>query len=264
MADGGIHDQLGGGFHRYATDADLARPALRADALRQRPARAGLPRTPGSSPATPRYREVADRHARLHAPRAPPRRRHVRRQPGRGHGGRRGRDVHLDGRRDPRGPRRRRAAVHGDIRRHRRRQLGGHERSSRGSSRPSGDRRTRTRGWRDARATPARAARRAAAAGPRRQGARRLERPRDRRASPTPAVPAGRRPLLESRPSAPPMPSWPACFGPTGGWVDRGRTAERPARASSRTTPTSPTACLRSTRRRSTSAGSRPPASSPT
>ena len=43
MADGGIRDQLGGGFHRYATDAALARAALRADALRQRPARAGLP-----------------------------------------------------------------------------------------------------------------------------------------------------------------------------------------------------------------------------
>ncbi len=42
MADGGIHDQLGGGFHRYSTDASLARAALRADAVRQRPARARL------------------------------------------------------------------------------------------------------------------------------------------------------------------------------------------------------------------------------
>ena len=40
MADGGLHDQLGGGFHRYSTDAAVARSALRADALRQRPARA--------------------------------------------------------------------------------------------------------------------------------------------------------------------------------------------------------------------------------
>ena len=40
MAAGGIHDQLGGGFHRYATDAAWLVPALRADALRQRPARA--------------------------------------------------------------------------------------------------------------------------------------------------------------------------------------------------------------------------------
>ena len=53
MADGGIHDQLGGGFHRYATDARVARPALRADALRQRPARPGLPpRLGGARAAT--------------------------------------------------------------------------------------------------------------------------------------------------------------------------------------------------------------------
>ena len=42
MADGGLRDQLGGGFHRYSTDAAVARPALRADALRQRPACPGL------------------------------------------------------------------------------------------------------------------------------------------------------------------------------------------------------------------------------
>jgi uncharacterized protein YyaL (SSP411 family) len=28
MADGGIRDQLGGGFHRYSTDAEVARAAL--------------------------------------------------------------------------------------------------------------------------------------------------------------------------------------------------------------------------------------------
>ena len=39
---GGIHDQVGGGFARYAVDA-LDRPALREDALRQRAARARLP-----------------------------------------------------------------------------------------------------------------------------------------------------------------------------------------------------------------------------
>ena len=59
MADGGIHDQLGGGFHRYATDAALARPALRADALRQRPARPGVPARLGGARATTRDREVA-------------------------------------------------------------------------------------------------------------------------------------------------------------------------------------------------------------
>src|SRR5204863_7502021 len=64
MADGGIHDQLGGGFHRYATDpiwlvphfeqmlydnAQLARTYLRAWA--QLPGR--------GRPAIERYREVA-------------------------------------------------------------------------------------------------------------------------------------------------------------------------------------------------------------
>ena len=37
MADGGIHDQLGGGFCRYSVDAQWIDPALREDALRQRP-----------------------------------------------------------------------------------------------------------------------------------------------------------------------------------------------------------------------------------
>ena len=36
MSAGGIYDHLGGGYARYSTDADLARAALREDALRQR------------------------------------------------------------------------------------------------------------------------------------------------------------------------------------------------------------------------------------
>ena len=40
MAEGGIYDQLGGGFCRYSVDATLDHPALREDALRQRPAAA--------------------------------------------------------------------------------------------------------------------------------------------------------------------------------------------------------------------------------
>ena len=43
MASGGMYDQVGGGFSRYSVDAVLARPPLREDALRQRPARARLP-----------------------------------------------------------------------------------------------------------------------------------------------------------------------------------------------------------------------------
>ena len=38
MADGGIHDQLGGGFCRYSVDARVDDSALREDALRQRAA----------------------------------------------------------------------------------------------------------------------------------------------------------------------------------------------------------------------------------
>ena len=43
MASGGIYDQIGGGFARYSVDAQLARPALREDALRQRAAGARVP-----------------------------------------------------------------------------------------------------------------------------------------------------------------------------------------------------------------------------
>ena len=43
MADGGMYDQVGGGFARYSVDARLARPPLREDALRQRAARPRVP-----------------------------------------------------------------------------------------------------------------------------------------------------------------------------------------------------------------------------
>ena len=59
MADGGIYDQLGGGFHRYAVDAHLARAALREDALRQRAAGARVPagvRGDGRRRASARWR----------------------------------------------------------------------------------------------------------------------------------------------------------------------------------------------------------------
>ncbi len=60
MAAGGIYDQLGGGFARYATDAALARAALREDALRQRPARARLRPRLAADRAMSRYRTVAE------------------------------------------------------------------------------------------------------------------------------------------------------------------------------------------------------------
>ncbi len=104
MADGGIHDQLGGGFHRYSTDAvwlvphfeqmlydnaQLARVYLHAWAL------TGDGALPGRG----------DRNARLHDPRADDRRRRLRREPGRRHRRGRGPDVRLVARRDPRGAR---------------------------------------------------------------------------------------------------------------------------------------------------------------
>ena len=53
MAAGGIYDHVGGGFHRYSTDAAWLVPALREDALRQRAARrrlpGGLPGRPGAT-----------------------------------------------------------------------------------------------------------------------------------------------------------------------------------------------------------------------
>ena len=106
MADGGVRDQLGGGFHRYSTDARVARAALRADALRQRPAGPGLrPRLePHRRPALPRRRRG---RPRLHAPRADDRGWRVRREPGRRHRRDRGPDLHLARRRDPGGAGRR-------------------------------------------------------------------------------------------------------------------------------------------------------------
>ena len=55
MADGGIRDQLGGGFHRRDRPAVAGAP-LRADAVRQRPARAGVPARLGGA----RHRALRD------------------------------------------------------------------------------------------------------------------------------------------------------------------------------------------------------------
>jgi len=43
MALGGLHDLVGGGFHRYSVDDQWLVPHFDEDALRQRPARLGLP-----------------------------------------------------------------------------------------------------------------------------------------------------------------------------------------------------------------------------
>ena len=95
MALGGMHDLVGGGFHRYAVDRRLARAALREDALRQRPARDGLPRGLGRDrrAALPR-RGRGD--ARLPAARDAASRGWVRVGAGRRHRRRRGLDLRLD------------------------------------------------------------------------------------------------------------------------------------------------------------------------
>ena len=271
MADGGIHDQLGGGFHRYATDpiwlvphfeqmlydnAQLARTYLRAWAMLRR---------------STRYRRWREAVLEYLLRELAPRRRDVRREPGRGHRGRRGRDVHLDRRRDPRGARRRRR---------------------RSSARPTASRDEGNWEGRtilsrlepaagDDGATTRRARPRLAAA-----RARLLER---RATRPQPArddkalaawnglaigaladaarlLARGRRGARYRDGGDRPRPtrSSPGCRRRTAGSGGRGRTVGRPARASSRTTPTSPTACSRCTRRRSTSAGSSRRASSRT
>ena len=252
MADGGIHDQLGGGFHRYATDAQwlvphfeqmlydnaqLARVYLHAWAVLGRE----------------RDRDDGDRGARLRAPRADDGRRRLRGQPGRRHRGHRGADVHLARRRDPRGAGRRGPGLHRGVRRHRRRQLGGrhhpvagHRRAAtRSGRRPSPGRVPRLLARRATRPQPARddkalaawngLAIAALAEAGRLLGEERYTAAAVRAARPSATACSIRRP---------------ACCG------GRGRTVGRSGRASSRTTPTSPRACSRCTRRRSTSAGS--------
>ena len=271
MAAGGIHDQLGGGFHRYATDAawlvphfeqmlydnaQLARVYAHAWAL--------------TGEAYPPRDD--DRGARLPAARADDARRRVRGQPGRRHRGRGGRHVRLDGARGPRRAGRRRGAVRRRLRGHRRGQLGGPDdpvarprrRGARGAVRAAG-RRTWPPAWR--RPAPVLLRRRAARPQPahRRQGARGLERARDRARSRTPR---GCSPRTATRP-------WRDGVALRGGGPGRGRRGPRPpaerrrpaptlvarrtARpptARSRTTRTSPTGCSPCTRRRSRSAGS--------
>ena len=129
MAAGGIHDQLGGGFSRYATEpswlvphfekmlsdnAQLARVYLHAWQLTRDTAYLAVARS------TPRLRGARDDAAR----------RRLRGEPRRGHGRRGGRDVHVDGERGSqrarrRGPCRGRGARRGGVRRHAGRQLGG-------------------------------------------------------------------------------------------------------------------------------------------
>ena len=101
MADGGIHDQLGGGFHRYATDAIWLVPHFE-QMLYDNAQLARVYLHAWAFTGDARYRDGRDGHARLPPARADDGRRRVRREPGRGHRGRGGRDVHVARRRDPR------------------------------------------------------------------------------------------------------------------------------------------------------------------
>ena len=256
MADGGIHDQLGGGFHRYATDAiwlvphfeqmlydnaQLARAYIHAFALtgdeRYRDGRRPGPSTTWSASCdrddgTFAASQDADTDG-VEGATFTWTAAEIREALGEDAG------PFLDG-----------------LRRHRSRQLGGHTDDPVAGG--PADRRSRADEARLAasRANAARAARVASPARARRQGAGRVERPRDRRVRRRRTLASRRRRIPGRRH---------ACRGGdhrrppatrTAGSADRGRTVDRPARASSRTTPTSPTACWRSTRRRSTSAGS--------
>ena len=158
----------------------LGGAALREDALRQRPAAAGLPRTSGGRPATAWARRVADETAAF-----------LLRDLGTPEGGfASALDADTDGRRGPhlrldagpadRGARRRTTAggrptlfAVTDARHVRAR----HARPCSCCATP-----TTRRGWPSVRERLLAARARAAAAGPRRQGGHRLERPGDRRA----------------------------------------------------------------------------------
>ena len=69
MADGGIHDQLGGGFHRYSTDARWLVPHFE-QMLYDNAQLARVYLHAWQLTGDARYRDGRDRHARLHDPRA--------------------------------------------------------------------------------------------------------------------------------------------------------------------------------------------------
>ena len=105
MAAGGIHDQLGGGFHRYATDASWLVPHFE-QMLYDNAQLARVYVHAWALTGDRRYRRHGDRRPRLPPPRAADGRRRVRRQPGRRHRGRGGRRRSSGPRRGPRAPRR--------------------------------------------------------------------------------------------------------------------------------------------------------------
>ena len=139
MADGGIHDQLGGGFHRYAVDAIWLVPhfeqMLYDNALLARAYLAAWQVTGDEQLARGRRG-----HPRLPAARARARARRLRLGAGRRHRRRRGRDLHVDARAAARRARRRgRRARRAHLGRHRRRATSRARRCSRWSLAPEDD-----------------------------------------------------------------------------------------------------------------------------
>ena len=94
MAAGGIHDQLGGGFHRYATDARWLVPHFE-QMLYDNAQLARVYAHAWALTGDRAYSGHRDGDARLPAARAADARRRVRREPGRGHRGRGGGDLRV-------------------------------------------------------------------------------------------------------------------------------------------------------------------------
>ena len=95
MAAGGIHDQLGGGFHRYSTDANWLVPHFE-QMLYDNAQLARVYLHAWQLTGERSYRDVAIGTLDFMARDLTPAGRHVRGEPRRRHGRGRGRDVHLD------------------------------------------------------------------------------------------------------------------------------------------------------------------------
>ena len=191
MAEGGIYDQLGGGFHRYSTERTWTVPALREDALRQRPARRALRRGLPHDPK-PLYKRVVDETLEFVLREMTSPRGGVLLRPGRRQRGQGGRVLRLDRRGDREGTRRqgRRAWSSGPPTASPGRRPSRRRPTSSRSRRPLAEvakdqklteERTASEAGRPQAEAACRSARSGNAAVPRHEGADRLERPDDRR-----------------------------------------------------------------------------------
>ena len=248
MLAGGIYDQLGGGFARYSVDAGLARPPLREDALRQRPARPRLPaRLAGARPRALPARLRGD--AGLDAARDARPRGRLLLGPRRRLRGRGGPLLRLDAGADPRGARRGRGGDRIDPRSrldafYGRQRGAATSRAPTSSTWPAAPRRAAE----PPRASPRRAqallrgARQAGLAGARRQAPDRLERAGDRRPGRGRRRARPRR-LPRRRPRAAPSSCSTRCATTTAACCAPTRTATPASTPTSRTTPSCSRRC---------------------